>query len=82
MATTSRLERPPAALCPPDRPRAPRAVPRRRGPGRLPRTAVRRAPRSASMASASMASFRWALAFYGGFLFIAVAMAAAVCSVP
>jgi hypothetical protein len=34
------------------------------------------------MASASMASFRWAFAFYGGFLFIAVAMAAAVCSVP
>ncbi len=77
MATTIRLERPPAALRPPDRPRAPRAVPRRREAGRLPRTAVRRAP-----GSASMASLRWALAFYGGFLFIAVAMAAAVCSAP
>jgi hypothetical protein len=29
-----------------------------------------------------MASLRWAIAFYGGFLFVAVAMAAAICSVP
>jgi hypothetical protein len=29
-----------------------------------------------------MASLRWALAFYGGFLFVAVAMAAAIWLVP
>jgi hypothetical protein len=29
-----------------------------------------------------MASLRWAFAFYGGFLFLAVAMAVALWSVP
>ena len=77
MATTSRLERPPAAHRPPDSPRAHRVVARRRWVGRPPRAAVRRAP-----GTASMASLRWALAFYGGFLFVAVAMAAAIWSVP
>ncbi len=77
MATTSRLERPPAAHRLPLSVRAPRVVVRRREVGPLPRTAVRRAPRSASMAS-----LRWALAFYGGFLFVAVAMAVALWSVP
>ena len=77
MATTSRLERPPAAHRPPDSPRAPRFFARRRWVGRPPRAAVRRAP-----GTASMASLRWALAFYGGFLFVAVAMAVALWSVP
>ena len=77
MATTSRLERPPAAPRFPSSVRAPRVLARRRWAGRLPRTAVRHAP-----PSASMASLRWALAFYGGFLFVAVAMAAAIWLVP
>lgn len=77
MATTSRLERPPAAHRLPYSPRASRVVSRRREVGPLPRAAVRRAPRSASLAS-----LRWALAFYAAFLFVAVAMAAAIWSVP
>ena len=77
MATTSRLERPPAAHRLPYSPRASRVVARRRWAGRPPRTAVRSAPRSASMAS-----LRWAVAFYGGFLFVAVAMSVALWSVP
>lgn len=75
--TSSAVARPSAAPRPPDHPRAPRVVARRREVGRLPRAAVRGAP-----GNASLASLRWAFAFYGGFLFIAVAMAAAIWFVP
>ena len=75
--TSSAVIRAPAAHRPPDHPRAPRVVARRRWGGRLPRAAVRRAP-----GNGSMASLRWAFAFYGGFLFIAVGMAAAIWFVP